>query len=96
LREIASHKEEVGNYKQDNLVQKLIGEKYEAHNAMEDVLSLQKIFTMKLKAFCKSEDIFDLHYYECKESLDPLVKEKIISSSTQKKIVGLSLSLPKL
>jgi hypothetical protein len=33
-------KEEVGKFKQDNLVQKLIGEKYEAHNAMEDVLSL--------------------------------------------------------
>lgn len=42
-------KADVGNYKQQNLVQKLIGETYEAHNAIADVSSLQNLFNLKLK-----------------------------------------------
>ena len=89
-------KAEVGNYKQDNLVQKLLAENYDAHNAIEDVLSLQKLFNLKLKSLCKNDVIFNLSYYKCKESLDPLVTKKVISTTTQKKLIQLSLSLPKL
>ena len=42
-------KAEVGNYKQDNLVQELLAETYDAHNAIEDELSLQELFDFKLK-----------------------------------------------
>lgn len=89
-------KADVGNYKQQNLVQKLIGETYEAHNAIADVSSLQNLFNLKLKSHCVSDDIFHLSYYSCKESLDPLVKGKVISSVTLKKLVSLSLTMAKL
>lgn len=89
-------KADVGNYKQQNLVQKLIGETYEAHNAIADVSSLQNLFNLKLKSHCVSNDIFHLSYYSCKESLDPLVKGKVISSVTLKKLVSLSLTMAKL
>jgi DNA polymerase III alpha subunit (gram-positive type) len=37
-------KEDVGNYKQQNLAKKLIGKSYEAHDALEDVKSLHEFF----------------------------------------------------
>ncbi|XP_062566154.1 uncharacterized protein LOC134228511 [Saccostrea cucullata] len=89
-------KADVGNYRQQNLVQKLLGETYEAHDAIADVSSLQKLFDLKLKSHCDSDDIFHLSYYSCKESLDPLVKAKVISSVTLKKLISLSLTMTKL
>ncbi|XP_061190453.1 uncharacterized protein LOC133198372 [Saccostrea echinata] len=40
------------NYKQETLVQNLLGEEYEAHNAMADVTALEKLYYSKL---CLSE-----------------------------------------
>ena len=37
----------------------------------------------KLKSLCKNDDIFNLSYNECKESFDPLVMKKVISTTTQ-------------
>lgn len=54
---------EVGNYKQDKFVQKLLAETFDAHNAIEDVLSLQKLFNLKLKSLSKNDDIFNLSHY---------------------------------
>lgn len=89
-------KAEFGNYRQENLVQKLLGETYCAHNAEADVEVLQRLFLEKLKVNCNGEDLFRLSYYSCKASLEPLVKMKVISSVTMRKLVGLSLNLAKL
>ena len=38
----------LSNYKQETWVQTLLGEEYEAHNAMADVTSLEKLYYSKL------------------------------------------------
>ncbi|XP_069135615.1 uncharacterized protein [Argopecten irradians] len=86
----------IKNYKQETLVNFFLGINYEAHNAMADVISLQQLFEAKMSSSCLSADIFTLCYYTCKESLDPLVKAKAISSLTMKKLVACSLNLKKL
>ena len=89
-------KAEVGNYRQENLVKKLLGQTYSAHNALADVEILQKLFCDKLKGHCKSDDVFTLSYYSCRSSLDPLVQLKVISFATMKKLITNSLDLSKL
>lgn len=89
-------KAEMGNYRQENLVQKLLGETYNAHNAASDVEVLQRLFHEKLKVNCNGEDLVRPSYYSCKSSLEPLVKMKVISAATMSKLVGLSLNLAKL
>lgn len=84
------------NYKQETLVHTLLGEEYEAHNAMADVTSLEKLYYSKLclsdRTLC--ENIFYLSYYTCKESLEPLLRCKVLSALMLRKLVvnGLSLS----
>ena len=89
-------KAEDGNHRQENLVQKLLGEIYSAHNALADVVVLQKLFNEKLKSKCNCDDVFRLCYYSCKSPLGPLVKLKVISVTSMKKLIGLSLDLAKL
>lgn len=89
-------KAEIGNYRQENLVQKLLGETYNAHNAVSDVEVLQRLFHEKLKVNCNGEDLVRPSYYSFKSSLEPLVKMKVISAATMSKLVGLSLNLSKL
>lgn len=86
------------NYKQETLVQNLLGEDYEAHNAMADVTALEKLYFSKLCLFesAMCENIFYLSYYTCKESLEPLLKCKAVSASTLRKLVLNDLSLSKL
>lgn len=71
-------KAEVGNYKQDNIVQKQFAETYYAHNAIEYVLSLKKLFDFKFKYLCKNADIINLSCYNCKEFLDPLFTKEVL------------------
>lgn len=86
----------LSNYKKETLVQTLLGEEYEAHNAMADVTSLEKLYYSKLclsdRTLC--ENIFYLSYYTCKESLEPLLRCKVLSALMLRKLVvnGLSLS----
>lgn len=63
---------------------------------MADVTSLEKLYYSKLclsdRTLC--EDIFYLSYYTCKESLEPLLRCKVLSALMLRKLVvnGLSLS----
>ncbi|CAC5403490.1 unnamed protein product [Mytilus coruscus] len=45
------NKDEVVNYKQQTLVEKFLNISYSAHNAIEDVKSLQSLFDVKLSSF---------------------------------------------
>ncbi|XP_062614362.1 uncharacterized protein LOC134276101 [Saccostrea cucullata] len=59
------------NYKQETLVHNLLGEEYEAHNAMADVTALEKLYysNLCLSESAVSENVFYLSYYTYKESL---------------------------
>ena len=48
-------KEKVTNYKQQTSVTEILGKQYSAHNAVEDVMSLQELFSKELQ-HCGSED----------------------------------------
>ncbi|XP_062585753.1 protein PML-like [Saccostrea cucullata] len=87
---------EVENYKQETLVRTFLDLKYDAHNALADVQSLQRLYKKMMANCLLSSDLFTLNYYACKQSLDPLVKDKVISSQTMKKLLQCSLSLSKL
>lgn len=89
-------KPDVENYKQETLVKTFLNLKYDAHNALADVQSLQTLYQKMMAGFLLSSDLFTLNYYACKKSLDPLVKDKVISSQTMKKLLQCSLSLSKL
>jgi hypothetical protein len=43
---------EVNNYQQENLVEKLLGEKYSARNALANFVVLKRLFNEKLAAKC--------------------------------------------
>lgn len=68
-----------------------------ALNAVSDVHVevLQRIFHKKLKVNCNSGYFVRLSYYNCKSSLEPLVKMEVISAATVSKLVGLSPNLVK-
>lgn len=70
--------------------------KYDAHNALADVQSVQTLYMKMMADFLLSSALFTLHYYACKKSLDPLVKYKVISSQTMKKLLQCSLYLSNL
>ncbi|XP_033725279.1 uncharacterized protein LOC117315241 [Pecten maximus] len=73
-------KEEVnGCYKQCNLVEVYLNIKYDAHVAVEDVNSLQQLFTVKLKDKCTDEDVCSITCKSCKESYTDVIKNKIVS-----------------
>lgn len=55
------NKKDVGNYKQSNLVNILLGKCYVAHTTIEDVKILHELFTKKLT--CYSEDLFPFHIH---------------------------------
>lgn len=83
------------NYKQETLVKTFLNLKYDAHNALADVHSLQTLYQKMMAYFLLSSDLCTLNYYASKKSLDPLVKYKVISSQTMKKLIQCSLSLSK-
>lgn len=91
-------KPDVDNYKQETLVKTFLKIKYmyDAHNALADVQSLQKLYKKMMADCLFSTDLFTLNYYACKKSLDPLVKDKVTSSQTMKKLLQCSLCLSKL
>lgn len=89
-------KPNVENYKQETLVKTFLNLKYDAHNALADVQSLQTLYQKMMADFLLSSDLCTLNYYACKKSLDPLVKDKVISSQIMKKLIQCSLSLSKL
>ncbi|XP_052101228.1 uncharacterized protein LOC127735165 [Mytilus californianus] len=73
-------KHEVENYKQQTLVNEILQSTYSAHNAKEDVLSLKKLFEVKLQEKCINEDVYNLNYNHAKISFKPLIDMKIINT----------------
>lgn len=84
-------KEEVGNYKQSNLVNILLGKSYVAHNSLEDVKILHELFTKKL--ICHSEDLFPFLIHILQKSFKPMVEQKAMSVATSRKIAGSGLGV---
>ena len=91
-------KEKVTNYKQQTLVTEILGKQYSAHNAVEDVMSLQELFSKELQQHCGSEDIYSLKYHLIRSELKDLVNKKVISDviSTKLSRHGISLAHLKL
>ncbi|KAK3084566.1 hypothetical protein FSP39_015570 [Pinctada imbricata] len=91
-------KADVGSYRQENLVKVFLGKTYEAHNALADVTSLQELFEQKLGANSKdlADNVFQLSFYSVKSSLKPLLRKKVISIRTMKKLAQNLFSLAKL
>lgn len=82
-------KEDVGNYKQSNLVNILLGKCYVAHYSLEDVKILHELFTKKLT--CHSEDLFLFHIHILQKSFKTMVEKKAMSVATSRKIAGSGL-----
>lgn len=83
-------KKEVGNYKQQNLVSKLLGKEYNAHDASADVLSLHELlqhlnFTEK--------DVFPFHSEILIRSFSPLLNGKKLTKATVRKLAHCGLSM---
>lgn len=86
-----------GKYNQESLVQAFVSNpQYNAHNAVDDVLSLQKLYETKLNLQANELEmhVFAVNYHQCFKSLSTLVKDKVLSVQTQRKLacVGLGLS----
>lgn len=67
MQERSSQKLRLNTCKLDKLVKRLLGETYEAHNAVEDVITLE---IDHLKSRCTNGDIFYISYYKYKGFLD--------------------------
>ena len=87
-------KEDVGNYRQETLVNVLLQKKYDSHNAIEDVKSLKLLFNEKMHLNLKdlSSFLFPLNLSAISNSLTPLVENKAISVQTRNKLACSSLS----
>ena len=72
-------KEDVGNHKQQNLVKKLLGKSYEAHDALEDVKSLHELFVNKLQYTCK--DIFPFNHTQLVASYKDISNKSMITKA---------------
>ena len=79
-------KDKVANYKQETLVNTILGKQYSAHNASEDVMSLHELFSNELLKHCGPEDVHSLHYHLIRAVLKKLVEKKIISDSISLKL----------
>lgn len=66
--------DEVVNYKQQTLVDLFLDISYCAHNAVEDVKSLQSLFNKKCAFFFNNTDVYSLMYHTCLETYSELVK----------------------
>ena len=88
-------KGDVGNYKQQFLVEKLLHRQYIAHSAIEDVRSLQELFDKTMKASICDQDLYSCKYSACKRSYQTLVRAKLINGEVVQKLSrnGISLNL---
>ena len=76
-------KEDVGNHKQQNLVKKLLGKSYEAHDALEDVKSLQ--YTCK--------DIFPFNHTQLVASYKEISNKSMITKAVACRMANSGLGL---
>ncbi|XP_069116575.1 uncharacterized protein [Argopecten irradians] len=92
------------SYTQEYLVETLLGQKYKAHDALQDVVALQKLVRSvdfdneaRQKASFSIKDVMDsytysLHVKENLPSLETMVNKKVISGNVAKSIAGSGLS----
>ncbi|XP_062572926.1 uncharacterized protein LOC134234892 [Saccostrea cucullata] len=93
-RSLFSKEEVNGSYSQQSLVKSLINKNYAAHDALQDVSALQELFMKKIYNENELEKfLFYSSYYKCKDSLQPLVAQKVISQNLMKKLAEASLGL---
>lgn len=84
-------KELVGNYKQQTLVQVLLGKSYQAHDALADVKNLFELFISKFTY--KEMDAFPFNFHVLQKSFLPVVERKLISSASSRKLAYSGLGL---
>ena len=84
-------KEDVGNYKQQNLVKKLLGKSYEAHDALEDVKSLHELFVNKLQYTCK--DIFPFNHTQLVASYKDISNTSMITKAVACRMANSGIGL---
>ncbi|XP_067911721.1 protein PML-like isoform X2 [Heterodontus francisci] len=90
-------KSEVKSYKQTELVQTFLKKGYEAHNAIEDVKSLQELYSvLKFTSEQKQNSQFSFSQLESHVSLQPLLDDKILFFQFADKLAKQEISLEKL
>ena len=81
-------RDKVTNYKQQTLVSELLGKQYLAHNAIEDVASLQELFLKELQQKRGSEDMFCFKYHLIKSDLGPVSSKCLRQDFVLKNVPG--------
>ncbi|CAC5378383.1 unnamed protein product [Mytilus coruscus] len=76
----------IANFDMLTLVKEILKSTYSAHNAKEDVLSLKKLFEVKLQEKCINEDVYNLDYNHAKISFKPPIDMKIIKTLISSKL----------
>ncbi|XP_061168272.1 uncharacterized protein LOC133177209 [Saccostrea echinata] len=84
-------KETVGNYKQQTLVQVLLGKSYQAHDALADVKTLHELFVSKFTF--RETDAFPFNFHALQKSFGPVVERKLISNANSRKLANSGLGL---
>ena len=86
------------SYKQESLVNSLLGKTYNAHNAMDDVMFLQDLYyhSLKISSTDTTEHLFTIDYVMCLKSLKPLVDARVIRSPIRQLLADSSLGLEQL
>ena len=88
----------LASYKQENLVNTFVKERYEVHNALADVTSLEKLCNIKLKLSPVelSSVLFTIDIYSHSQSLRILVDKKVVSTGIKTKLAWSNLGLNEL
>ena len=91
-------KQTVSAYKQEVLVKELMGEAFEAHNALGDVRALQRLYSGHLELSTQQQKtfLFDFLQAQHRQTLEPLVKAGVVSKGMQVKLAKCGLGLPAL
>ena len=82
-----------GVYSQSNLVSKLLGITYSAHDAQEDTRTLRELYTQKLDNHKDDSYLFPLKYNQNMMSLGELISNKVIGKSTAASLSKCGVSL---
>ncbi|XP_021350881.1 uncharacterized protein LOC110448777 [Mizuhopecten yessoensis] len=83
-------KSEVGNYKQQNLVSKLLGKEYDAHDASADVTSLHELLG---QLNYSEKDIFAFNVTALTDTFTPLMRASLITKPTARRLAQCGLCL---
>lgn len=79
-------KSEVGNFQQENLVNKLTNCTFSAHDAKEDVRALTVLFAERLEKEVQDEDLFHISFHDVKKKYSELLQRKNITVAAAQKL----------